>query len=136
MSTRALFLALLIGLALGVGCVDPSVMQEKTRIFEAGLLESIQDDRSTRQELLLRLGTPSSAFEGGRILTYDFMVDQNGEWHRVGTRFVSDWSYSLPRSTSLVLVFGPDDRLVRHSLVRDLRQPEPPAQEPASSSHT
>ncbi|NWJ40933.1 MAG: hypothetical protein HXX12_08170 [Geothrix sp.] len=133
MRSRALLLALPIGLALGVGCVDPGVVQEKARAFEAGLLEPIQDGRTTRQEVLLRLGTPSAAFEGGRILTYDFVVDLSGEWRRVGTSVLSDWSYALPRTTTLVLVFGPEDRLVRHSLVKDLRKVEQPPREAAST---
>jgi outer membrane protein assembly factor BamE (lipoprotein component of BamABCDE complex) len=120
-------------LALGIGCVDPSVVQEKARVFEAGLLDAIQEGRTTRQEVLLRLGTPSSTFEAGRILTYDFVVDQAGEWRRVGPSFQSGWSYPLPRTTSLVLVFGPDARLVRHNLVKELQRVEPSSSEPAAS---
>jgi len=131
--TRALFLLLSFGLALAVGCVDPSVRQEKARAFEAQLLEPTQDGRTTRQEVLLRLGAPSSAFEGGRILTYDFVVNPDGEWQRVGNSRMSEWAYSHPHTSSLVLVFGPDDRLVRHSLVKDLRHPDPPVQDAASS---
>ncbi len=120
------------GLVLGVACVSPSVRQEKARAFETGLLGPIEDGRTTRQEVLLRLGSPSSAFEGGRILTYDFVVDLDGEWRRAGSGRASDWAYPHPRTASLVLVFGPDDRLVRHSLVKDLRQPDPPIQEAAA----
>ena len=131
MHPRALLPMLSLGLALGVACVSPSARQEKARAFEAGLLGSIQDGQTTRQEVLLRLGTPSSAFEGGRILTYDFVMNLDGEWQRAGSGQVSDWAYPHPRLASLVLVFGPDDRLVRHSLVKGPRQPEPPVQEVA-----
>ncbi len=123
-----------MALALGVACVSPSARQEKARTFEAGLLGPIQDGRTTRQEVLLRLGTPTSAFEGGRILTYDFVVDLNGEWRRAGGGGASDWTYPHPRTSSLVLVFGPDDRLVRHSLVKDPRQSDPSPQDVAASS--
>lgn len=126
MRTRALPLILCLPLAFGIGCADPAVMQEKTRAFESGLLSSIQDGQTTRQEVLLRLGTPSASFEGGRILTYDFVVDMAGQWQRVGTSVVSDWLYPLPRASSLVLVFGPEDRLVRHSLVTGPRNAAPP----------
>ncbi len=133
MRARVLLLVLSIGLAFGFGCVDPSAVQERARAFEAGLLEPIQDGRTTRQEVLLRLGTPSATFEGSRILTYDFVMEASGEWRRVGTTSVSGWSYAWPRTTSLVLVFGPEDRLVRHSLVKDLRIAEPPPRETAAS---
>jgi outer membrane protein assembly factor BamE (lipoprotein component of BamABCDE complex) len=58
----------LLGLALLAGCVDPSVIQEKTRVFETRLLEGIQDGHTTRQEVLLRLGVPTATFEGGTDL--------------------------------------------------------------------
>ena len=122
-----------LALALGLACVDPSASLEKARTFEARLLEPVQDGRTTRQEVLLRLGTPSSTFEGGRILTYDFLADPDGEWRRVGSSGANDWAYPHPRTASLVLVFGPDDRLVRHSLVKDPCQAEPPVQGAAGS---
>ena len=132
MSTRARSLALATGLALGISCLDPAVIQEKERVFEAGVLEGIQDGRTTRQEVLLRLGSPTAVFEGGRILTYDFAMEPTGEWRRVGLGTLSGWSYAHPRTASLVLVFGPEDRLVRHGLVKNLRTPEPPPQETAA----
>lgn len=126
MRTRALLLACLISLALGFGCVDPAVMQEKTRVFQAGLLASLQDGQTTRQEILLRYGTPSASFEGGRILTFDFLVDYpSGEWRRVESSPLGGWQYIRERTSSLVLVFGPDDRLVRHSLVTGREAVEP-----------
>jgi hypothetical protein len=124
---------LFLGLALGVACVSPGVRQEKARTFEVGLLGPLQDGRTTRQEVLLRLATPSSTFEEGRILIYDYVLDPDGEWRRTGVGRTSDWSYPHPRTSSLVLVFGPDDRLVRHSLVRDPRQPDPAAQDAAAA---
>ena len=132
MFSRALLPMPTLGLALGIACVSPSARQEKAQTFEAALLGPIQDGRTTRQEVLLRLGTPTATFEGGRILTYDFVAGQDGEWHRAGSGQASDWAYPHPRTSSLVLVFGPDDRLVRHSLVKALRQPGPPVQEAAA----
>lgn len=120
MCIRARVLVLSMGLALGHGCLDPAVIQEKTRLFEAGLLEAVRDGQTTRQEVLLQLGAPSAAFEEGRILTYDFVMEAAGEWRRVGSASVSSWSYAWPRISSLVLVFGPDGRVIRHSLVKDL----------------
>lgn len=128
MSARVLLPGCLLGLALLAGCVDPSVWQEKARAFEAGLLESIVDGETTRQDVLLKFGTPIANFEEGRILTYDFATGLSGEWQRVGTIVVSDWMYPLPRATSLVLVFGPDGVLLRHSLVTAAPKPAPPAE--------
>lgn len=121
MSIRVRFLVLSLGLAVGLGCLDPAVIQERQRAFEAGVLEGIQDGRTTRQEVLLRLGGPSAAFEEGRILTYDFVMEASGEWRRVGAIATNDWSFAWPRTASLVLVFSPEDRLVRHNLVKDRR---------------
>ncbi len=133
MRTRALPLLFFLGLAFGSGCADPAVMQEKTRAFESGLLSSIQDGQTTRQEVLLRYGTPSASFEGGRIFTFDFLVDYpSGEWRRVESSLLSGWQYIRGSSSSLVLVFGPDDRLVRHSLVTG-RETSPADAKPGSA---
>jgi len=47
-----------------LGCADPSVAIEKFRAFETETLSFLQDGRTTRQEILLQLGTPASRFEG------------------------------------------------------------------------
>ena len=133
MRTRAPFFVFLLNLGLGLSCVGPAVMQEKTRVFETELLSSFQDGRTTRQDVLLRFGTPSASFEGGRILTFDFVVNISGEWQRVGNAVVSEWLYPLPSTSSLVLVFGPDDRLLRHRLVTAPGMTTPPLTEPASA---
>ena len=132
MSIRVRSLVLSLALAMGLGCLDPAVVQERLRTFEAGVLEGIQDGRTTRQEVLLRLGGPSAVFEEGRILTYDFVMEPSGEWQRVGTIAAGGWSYDWPRTASLVLVFGPEDRLVRHNLVRDRRTVDPLPRESAA----
>ena len=133
MRTRARCFVLFLGLVLGIGCADPAVVQERTRVFEAGLLSSIQDGRTTRQEALLQLGTPAASFEGGRILTFDFILDASGEWRRMGSGPQAELQYGRGRASSLVLVFGPDDRLVRHSLVKDQSLVESAPREAASS---
>lgn len=103
-----------------LACSDPSIAIEKFRAFETGTLGALQDGRTTRQEILLKFGTPSATFEGERILTYDFVRDPQGEWRRVGTVLISDWRFNfIPGSCSLVLVFGPDGLLVRHGLVKE-----------------
>jgi hypothetical protein len=115
-----------LSLALFSACLNPTVAQEKYHTFQASTLGFIQDGKTTRQEILLRLGTPVGQFEGDRILTYDFVRDQAGEWRRVGTTSLSDWRFNyIPGSSSLVLVFRPDGVLERHALVPDREWPPP-----------
>jgi len=83
-----------------------------------GLLAFLADGKTTRQEVLLQLGAPTAQFEGERILSYAFHVDNKGEWRRVERRSNSDGRANfLPGTSSLVLVFGPDGVLLQHSLV-------------------
>jgi hypothetical protein len=77
--------------------------------------------KTTREEVLLQLGTPAAHFEGERILTYAYVKGSGDAWVRVGrywNREKQAFEY-LGRSgnCNLVLVFGADGRLVRHSLV-------------------
>jgi outer membrane protein assembly factor BamE (lipoprotein component of BamABCDE complex) len=88
--------------------------------FESATLAPLQDGKTTRQDVLLRLGTPSARFEGDRLLTYDFVRGAGGQWQRVTTVSTSEWMYPyVPGSCSLVLVFRPDGVLERHTLVKD-----------------
>jgi hypothetical protein len=87
------------------------------KLFQ-GLLAFLVDGKSRRDEVLLRLGPPMAQFEGERILTYAFREDERGEWQRVVRSTFSDGRHLYPPGTSsLVLVFGPDGVLLRHSLV-------------------
>ena len=76
------------------------------------LLSFIRDGATTREEVLLKLGTPSAEFEGQRILTYEIRIDKKGEAH-----LIPPLRYRLYHN--LVLVFGPDAVLEKHSLVGD-----------------
>lgn len=76
---------------------------------QQGWLDFLQPGATTRTVAADRLGTPDADFEGGRILTYWVAADAGG--------------YYKPRqhdtrTHSLVLVFGQDDVLDRHSLVK------------------
>ncbi|HJV89719.1 MAG TPA: hypothetical protein VJ623_05385 [Holophagaceae bacterium] len=125
--------ALCLGLALLLGCDDPSFTLQKFQEFQQGVLGFLEEGRTTRQEVLLRLGTPASAFEGERILTYDFVRQADGGWHRVGATTSSEWRYGyVPGACSLVLVFSPEGILLRRSLVRD--QEPPPKAPPEAPS--
>lgn len=111
---------LLLVLPIWGGCTTPTVKRFPEQRSGAGLLASIQDGVTTRQELLLRLGTPSTQFEGQRILTYQVRMDKSGEWQVFWPRRLSQHSWLghwEPGVYSLVLVFNPDGVLVKHSLV-------------------
>lgn len=124
-------LALLLGLLLGLGCVDPVAEAERFKTFEATTLGFLQDGRTTREEVVLKLGHPLGTFEGGRILTYEFARGPRGEWVPAASLGVGAWQLGVPPwPCSLVLVFGPDGVLARHSLVRG---PQAPPAPPAGS---
>lgn len=133
MSLRPVPFAALLAAILLVACVEPVAIPEAVQALQEGPLRSIESGRSTRQELLLKFGTPTSSFEEGRILTYDFYLDRlKREWRAVGGAGNSDWMYPGVRTASLVLVFGGEGILVRHNLVVHEGLPLPaPAPTPA-----
>ena len=85
------------------------------------LLSFIHAGVTTREDVLLKLGVPSAQFEGQRILTYELRVDDRGELHVVWPQRNEDHPSLIrfkPDIYSLVLVFGPNAVLEKHSLVR------------------
>ncbi|WP_257310633.1 hypothetical protein [Geothrix fuzhouensis] len=113
-------LGLLLGMALLVGCTPPQLRQAAPAESELEWFAFLSDGKTTREDVLLRLGTPSARLEGERILTYAFSRNAAGAWGPVGRR----WDRALKTPVfsdhhvhSLVLVFAVDGRLVRHSLV-------------------
>lgn len=109
-----------LGLALLVGCAPPVLRQAGPAELQAEWLAFLVDGKTTREDVLLRLGTPSAHLEGERILTYAFMRHRTGVWGPVGRRWEPtqrSFVYSGPHLGSLVLVFAGDGRLVRHSFV-------------------
>lgn len=119
MPPRSTVLWLLLLVALVPGCKPaPQLMPARPEKLFQGLLAFLVDGKSRRDEVLLRLGPPMAQFEGERILTYAFREDERGEWQRVVRSTFSDGRHLYPPGTSsLVLVFGPDGVLLRHSLV-------------------
>lgn len=98
----------IIGVLVGAGCSYVAPVDEQT-LSEA--FPFIRDGQTKMQEVLDRFGTPGNQYESGRIITYLAGMDErSGHW-RVGR-------YFRARHT-LVLIFGPDDVLERHSLVRE-----------------
>ena len=110
-------LALIIIVA---SCGTPHIQPTDTQLlFKTELLGFIQDGITTREEVVLKLGIPSAQFEGEKILTYQLRVDQEGRWHLVTpqinvTTGLRAWE---KKTCSLVLVFGGNGVLRKHSLV-------------------
>jgi hypothetical protein len=113
-------LAPLLGLALLAACTPPRLRQAAPAELQVEWLAFLSDGKTTREEVLLRLGTPNAHLEGERILTYAFSRNAAGAWGPVGRswgRAQKEPVYSDQPIHSLVLVFATDGRLVRHSLV-------------------
>jgi hypothetical protein len=72
----------------------------------------LQEGKTTRQQIIERMGAPRAEFEKDRVLTYWVFENQHGKMD-VGTPPKS----SDGRSYSLVLAFDERGVLLRHSLV-------------------
>jgi hypothetical protein len=69
--TRALLLMLPLLLLLASSCAPKPMPDELRR----GPLAYLEEGKTTREAVVLRLGTPTTDFEKGRILTY--RISQN-----------------------------------------------------------
>ncbi len=103
-----------------VACTPPLLRQAEPAELQVAWLAFLSDGKTTREEVLFRLGTPSAHLEGERILTYAFSRNTGGAWRLAGRNW--NRAQQAPVFTeypirSLVLVFAADGRLVRHSLV-------------------
>ena len=104
---RALWIALLSTVVASCATTEP--LQGDPALFDF-----LQDGVTTRDAVMLRLGQPSATFQDERILTY-----------RIGEIADKGYFVEVPSATqqwqhvrySLVLVFGADDKLQKHSLV-------------------
>jgi hypothetical protein len=101
-------------------CATPHIQTADTQLlFKSDLLGFIQDGITTREEVALKLGIPSAQFEGEKILMYQLRLDRAGKWHLVSPQISEytgfrEWKEG---TYSLVLVFGGDGVLQKHSLV-------------------
>lgn len=115
-----LLLSPLLGLTLLVGCTPPVLRQAGPAELQAEWLAFLVDGKTSREDVLLRLGTPSAHLEGDRLLTYAFSPNRAGAWSPATRRWDPTqkiYVYSGYRIGSLVLVFAGDGRLLRHGLV-------------------
>jgi len=110
-------LALIIVVA---SCATPHIQTTDTQLlFKSDLLGFIRDGVTTREEVALKLGIPSAQFEGEKILMYQLRLDRKGKWHLVSPQINKYKGFREWRegTCSLVLVFGGDGVLQKHSLV-------------------
>ncbi len=105
---------------LATGCATPKVqLADPQLLFKSELLSFVQDGVTTREEVVLKLGIPSAQIEGEKILMYQLRADKDGKWHLVAPLWnVSPGLRAWSEGTcSLVLVFGENGVLRKHSLV-------------------
>lgn len=94
--------------------VDDSILQHQ--------LSPLEDGKTTKQDILLKFGIPSSQFEGERIFTYRLRFNQNENRFEVISREVdrrdprfAEW---MQTEYNLVLVFDEKHILQKHSMMR------------------
>jgi hypothetical protein len=72
----------------------------------------LRDDQTTREEIRQRIGVPLASYEADRILVYSMIEDRSG-------RFQVVYNATPVRALyHLVLVFGSNGTLEKHSMVR------------------
>jgi len=105
---------------LVTGCATPKLQPADPQIlFKSDMLSFIRDGVTTREEVVVKLGIPSAQMEGEKILMYQMRADKEGKWHLTAphwnvTTGLRAWAEG---TCSLVLVFGEDGILRKHSLV-------------------
>ena len=94
--------------------VDDATVQQQLALLE--------DGRTTKEDILLKFGIPSSQFEGEKILTYRLRFNQKENRFEVVSREVdrrdprfTEW---IQTEYNLVLVFDEKHILQKHSMLR------------------
>ena len=106
---------------LGTGCATPRVQPaDPELLFKSELLAFIREGVTTREEVVIKLGIPSAQLEGDKILMYQLWADEAGKWHLIAPQVNATTGLRAWRKgvCSLVLVFGGDGVLQKHSLVK------------------
>ena len=117
---QAVMLLCLILLSLLTACATPKIRPSDVEQVIRSELSFIRDGVTTREDVLLKLGTPSAQFEAQRILTYQLREDKDGRVHVFWPRHTEvnpSFTHLGSDIYSLVLVFGSNGVLERHSLV-------------------
>lgn len=112
MQSSGLQIGIVLWGALALACARPITPEAPQLVGEKFPL--IVDGKTSKEEILSRLGKPSNRYETGRIITYEMCDDfhQPGRLRQENTRIRCGLS-----RYSLILVFGPSDLVERHSLV-------------------
>ena len=92
------------------GCATPTPIPGASR----DLLKFLQIGKTTREEVLLKLGQPSASFEHEKILTYRVGEDIKQGFYVVNPRAMMPWEQAR---YSLVLVFDEGGILQKQSRV-------------------
>jgi len=100
---------------LSLGCSPGIINKSELLPQQIGFLEI---GKTTEQETIARMGTPSNWYEGGRVWIYSLREDTKHHFHLVNDITKSDKVVSLtPGIYHLVLVFDANRILERHSLL-------------------
>ena len=115
----------LVSALLLAGCATVVVPLEPQLVSER--LPFIRDGKTSKEEVLSRLGEPDSRYQGEQILTYVMCEDiplgggvrlsHTGTTDKKREAFPGAVPCSPAHTNNLILVFGPDDLVARHSVV-------------------
>ena len=116
MKTRRQFTVTLAALFPALTLVGCATVPLRGR---ADLLDFLADGKTTREEVVLKLGQPSGRFERENIITYRLGYEpKNNGYYLVEREAQPDgWPTWLRAKYSLVLVFDDKGVLRQHSLV-------------------
>ena len=95
------------------GCATSRLLADKT------LLEFLEDGKTSKHMVILKLGQPSGTFDGEKIVTYRIGAEEKEEGYFVlnlqgGPPVPGRWTGA---KFSLVLIFDEHNVLQKHSLV-------------------
>ena len=116
---------LIVTVLLVAGCAASTVAPQDPQVVSE-TLPFIRDGKTPRKEVLSRLGTPDYRHEGGRILAYKMWMCAMEEQPplflqgvpAIGSTADAEIRCRDPGTYNLILVFGPNNLVERHSLVR------------------
>jgi hypothetical protein len=95
------------------GCATPGPVGP---VPDKGLLDFLEDGKTTKQMAFEKLGQPSGTYENGRILTYRIGNEEGKGYYIEGAGPSGQMSFKKSKH-SLVLIFNDKGILERHSLV-------------------
>jgi hypothetical protein len=96
-----------------LGCAAPRPVGP---VPDKGLLDFLEDGKTTKQMAFEKLGQPSGTYENGRILTYR-IGNEEGKGYYIEGAGPSGQMLFKKSKHSLVLIFNDNGILERHSLV-------------------